>query len=138
MMWTPSHTALRSQCKKTSSNQNEHKQVGGQKDFGKTAHYVEIIQEIWHLLKGVTRYSEMDIGHAFHQIAVHPGSHHISTFRTHEGLHLFKVLFFRGSPDSELFHYKIKEALHGLPGCHSIHNNIFVCPEEHETNLALP
>ena len=81
----------------------------------------------------------MDLSHGFHQIALHPDSRYISTFRTHEGLHRFKVLFFRTSPASELFHNKIKEALCGLPGCISIHDNILIygkTPEEHETNLS--
>ena len=43
------------------------------------------------------------------------------------------------SPASELFHNKIKEALCGLPGCISIHDNILIygqTPEEHETNIS--
>ena len=81
----------------------------------------------------------MDLSHGFHQIALHPDSCYISTFRTHEGLHRFKVLFFGASLASKLFHNKIKEALHGLPGCISIHDNILIYGktlEEHETNLS--
>ena len=81
----------------------------------------------------------MDLSDGFHQIVLHPNSHYISSFRTHEGLHRFKVLFFRTSPASELFHNKIKEALRGLPRCISIHDNILIygkTPEEHETNLS--
>ena len=58
----------------------------------------------------------MDLSHGFHQITLHPDFCYISTFRTHEGQHQFKVLFFGVSPASELFHNKIKEALHRLPG----------------------
>ena len=81
----------------------------------------------------------MDLSHDFHQISLHPDSRYISTFRTHKGLHQFKVLFFGASPDSDLFHNKIKEALRGLPGGISIHDNILIygkTPEEHETNLS--
>ena len=81
----------------------------------------------------------MDLSHGFHQIALHPDSHYISSFRTHEDLHRFKVLFFGASPASELFHNKIKQALSGLPGYISIHDNILIygkTPEEHETNLS--
>ena len=109
------------------------------KALKRTAHHTETIQEIRHLLKGATQYSKMDLSHGFHQIALHPDSHYISTFRTHEGLHRFKVLFFRASPASELFHNKIKEALCHLPGCISIHDNILIYGktlEEHETNLS--
>ena len=81
----------------------------------------------------------MDLSHGFHQIALHPDSHYISTFRTHESLHQFRVLFFGASPASELFYNKIKEALRDLPGCISIHDNILIYEktlEEHETNLS--
>ena len=109
------------------------------KALKRTAHHVEMIQEIQHLLKGATRHSEMDLSHGFHQITLHPDSRYISTFRTHEGLGRFKILFFGASPASELFHNKIKEALRSLPGCISIHDNILIygkTPEEHETNLS--
>ena len=109
------------------------------KALKRTAHHVKTIQEIRYLLKGATHYSKMNLSHGFHQIALHPDSRYISTFRTHEGLHGFKVLFFGASLASKLFHNKIKEALHGLPGCISIHDNILIYGktlEEHETNLS--
>ena len=108
------------------------------KALKRTAHHVETIQEIQHLLKGATRYSEMDLSHGFHQIALHPDSCYISTFRTHEGLNRFKVLFFRASPASELFHNQ-RGTPRSLPRCISIHDNILIygkTPEEHETNLS--
>ncbi len=104
----------------------------------RTKRHVETIQEIRHKLQGATRFSEMDVGHGYHQIALAENSRYIGTFQTHEGLHRFKVLFFGASPATELFHDRVKAALAGLPGCTSIHDNILVwdrTPEEHEANL---
>ena len=76
--------------------------------------------------------------HGFHQIKLAEDSRAISTFRTHEGLHRFKVLFFGPSPVSDLFHELVSQALHRLPGCASIHDNILVwgkTPDDHLQNL---
>ena len=103
-----------------------------------TKKHVITVQEMRHKLKGATRFSEMDMKHGFHQIRLAQDSRAISTFRTHEGLHRFKVLFFGPSPAPDLFHERVSQALHGLPGCVSIHDNILVwgkTPEEHLANL---
>ena len=63
------------------------------KSLKDTAHHVETIQEIRHLLKGATHYSKMDPSDEFHQMSLHPDSSYFSTFRMHEGLHRVKVLF---------------------------------------------
>jgi hypothetical protein len=108
------------------------------KALKRTKRHVETIQEMRHKLKGATRFSEMDMGHGFHQIALAEDSRSMGTFQTHEGLHRFKVLFFGPSPAPDLFHDRIKSALHGLEGCTSIHDNIIVwgnTPQEHENNL---
>ena len=92
-----------------------------------TKRHIETVQEIRHKLKGATRFSEMDLGHGYHQIALSEESRYMSTFQTHEGLHRFKVLFFGAAPASELFHDRIKAAVKDLPGVISIHDNILVC-----------
>ena len=96
------------------------------------------MQEIRHKLEGATRFREVDLRDAYHQISLDEDSRHISTFMTHEGLHQFKVLFFGATPATDLFHQKIKGALKGLKGCTSIHDNILVWgkdAKEHEENL---
>ncbi len=108
------------------------------KALHRTKCHVETIQEIRHKLQGATQFSEMDMGHGYHQIALAENSQYIATFQTHEGLHRFKVLFFGASPATELFHDRVKAALAGLRRCTSIHDNILVwghTPEEHEVNL---
>ena len=103
-----------------------------------TTQHIETVQEIRHRLKGATRFSEVDLRDAYHQLALNEESRHISTFMTHEGLHRFKVLFFGAAPATDIFHRKIKGALTGLKGCISIHDNILVWgkdAKEHEENL---
>ena len=103
-----------------------------------TPRHVETVQEIRHKLKGAKYFSEMDMGHGYHQISLAEESRHISTFRTHEGLHRFKVLFFGASPATDIFHDRVKASLEGLEGCTSIHDNIIVwgkTEEEHYNNL---
>lgn len=108
------------------------------KAIKRTKTHVETIQEIRHRLKGATRFSDMDMSHGFHQVALAEESRYIATFRTHEGLHRFKVLFFGPTSAPDIFHAKIKQALVGLEGCVSIHDNILVWGKdahEHERNL---
>jgi hypothetical protein len=108
------------------------------KALNRTKRHVPTITEIRHKLKGATRFSEMDMGHGYHQIGLEKESRSISTFQTHEGLHRFKVLFFGASPATDLFHERVSAALDGLNGCTSIHDNILVwgsTDEEHEANL---
>ena len=62
-----------------------------------TKQHIETIQEMRHKLQGATRFSEMDLSHGYHQVALAEKSRDISTFQTHEGLHRFKVLFFGAS-----------------------------------------
>ena len=103
-----------------------------------TTQHIETVQEIRHKLEGATRFSEVDLRDAYHQLGLNEESRHISTFMTHEGLHRFKVLFFGAAPATDMFHRKIKGALTGLKGCTSIHDNILVWgkdAKEHEENL---
>lgn len=74
------------------------------KALHRTKRQLETIQDIKHKLLGVTRFSEMEMGHGYHQIALAEDSRHMATFQTHEGLHRFKVLFLGACPTTELFH----------------------------------
>ena len=104
----------------------------------RTKQHIETVQEIRHKLTGAMRFSELDLGHGYHQISLDEKSRYMSTFQTHEGLHRYKVLFFGASPASDLFHDRIRAAIRGVDGAISIHDNILVwgkSPEEHEENL---
>ena len=101
-----------------------------------TTQHIETVQEIRHKLEGATRFTEVDLRDAYHQISLDEDSRHISTFMTHEGLHQLKVLFFAATPATDLYHRKIKSALTGLKGCTSIHDNMWgKDTKEHEENL---
>ena len=100
----------------------------------RTKTHIPSVGELRHKLKGAVRFSELDMTHGYHQIALDPESRVLSCFRSHEGLHRFKVLFFGAKPASDIFHAKISKALAGLPGVISLHDNILVwgnTPEEH-------
>ena len=104
----------------------------------RTPRHVTTVQEMRHKLAGATVFSELDMSHGFHQLKLAENSRHFGTFRTHEGLHRFKVLFFGAAPASDIFHARISEAMAGLEGCMSIHDNILVwgrTPAEHAKNL---
>ena len=103
-----------------------------------TPRHVETVQEMRHKMRDAKFFTEMDMGHAFHQIALSEDSRAVATFRTHEGLHRFKVLFFGAAPATDLFHERIRATLEGLEGCTNIHDNIIVwgrTEEEHTKNL---
>ena len=57
----------------------------GNKALHRTKRHVETIQEIRHKLQGATRFSEMGMGHGYHQISLADDSRYIGTFQTHEG-----------------------------------------------------
>ena len=57
----------------------------GNKALHRIKRHVETIQEIRHKLQGATRFSEMDMGHGYHQIGLAEDSRYIGTFQTHEG-----------------------------------------------------
>ena len=101
-----------------------------------TPRHVETIQEIRHKLKGAKYFAELDMSHGYHQVSLAEESRHISTFRTHEGLHRFKVLFFGAKPATDLFHAKVRQSLERSPKCLSIHDNILIWGNDEEEFLA--
>ena len=108
------------------------------KAIRRTPRHVTSVSEMRHMLAGATVFSELDMTHGFHQLALAEESRTMGTFRTHEGLHRFKVLFFGASPASDIFHDRISATLRGLTGCTSIHDNILVwgkTADEHAANL---
>ena len=108
------------------------------KAIRRTPRHVTTVSEMRHMLAGATVFSEMDMSHGFHQLSLAEESRILGAFRTHEGLHRFKVLFFGASPASDIFHERISATLQGLSGCTSIHDNILVwgkTTDEHAANL---
>ena len=77
----------------------------------KPTHYaVPTINELRHQLNGATRFTKLDLRHAFHQIKFVNKSHHLTTFYTHMGLFCFKRLVMGTSSASQEFHEKFRIA----------------------------
>ena len=47
---------------------------------------VPTLDEMLEKFNGCTVFSKLDLRHGYHQIELHPGSRHITTFSTHIGL----------------------------------------------------
>ena len=62
------------------------------KDAIMTKYHVITPQEVRHQLKGSRWFTEMDIGHGFHQLPLDRETSNRSVFRTHEGLQRMKRL----------------------------------------------
>ena len=59
-----------------------------------TKYHIITPQEVRQQLKGARYFSELDMGHGFHQVPLDPDTSRRSVFQTHEGLHRMKRLFF--------------------------------------------
>ena len=104
--------------------------------YSKTKFMFKLYKKIRYKLKGITRFSGLDLSHGFHQVSLHEHSRHISIFQTHEGLHRFKTIFSGGFPASRIVHDQIRSALRGPLGCISI-QIAFFCMENHQKNMKL-
>ena len=101
-----------------------------------TKYHVPLAEEVRHSLAGAQVFSELDMGNAFHQVRLHEDSQVV--FRTHEGLHRMKRLFFGPTNSTGIFHHQIQKAFTGVKGCITIHDNILVHGETvQEHNKAL-
>ena len=101
-----------------------------------TKYHVPTPQEIRHELEGATIFTELDMVNGFHQVPLEKSSQIV--FRTHEGLHRMKRLFFGPKNSSGIFHHEVKKTFTGVPGCITIHDNVLVygsSEEEHNRNL---
>ena len=95
-------------------------------------------QEVRHQLRGSKWFTEMDMGHGFHQLPLHKETSNRSVFRTHEGLHRMKRLYFGPMSATGIFHHTVQKIFRGLEGCITIHDNVLVhgrTKKEHDRNL---
>ena len=103
-----------------------------------TKYHITTPQEVRHSIKGAKYFSEMDMGHGFHQVPLDPETSRKSVFQTHEGLHRMKRLYFGPMSATGIFHHAVHQQFAGIPGCISIHDNVLVygaTVEEHNMNL---
>ena len=70
-----------------------------------TKYHMVTPQEIRHNLEGAEYFSEMDMGHGYHQLPLHQDSSKISVFQSHEGLHRMHRLYFGPKSSSDIFHH---------------------------------
>ena len=92
-----------------------------------TKYHVPLAEEVRHTLAGARVFSELDMGNAFHQVKLQKDSQVV--FRTHEGLHRMRRLFFGPTNSTGIFHHQIQKAFAGVTGCVTIHDNILVYGE---------
>ena len=105
----------------------------------KRTHYpIPTVQELRHAFHGATRYTKLDMNHAFHQMPLSKESRHLTNFRTHQGIYRFKRLVMGASPASEEFHEKLRRAICDLDGHVQIKDDIIVygrTQDEHDQHL---
>ncbi|KAF0292806.1 uncharacterized protein FJT64_009280 [Amphibalanus amphitrite] len=65
------------------------------KAIRRTPRHVTTVAEMRHMLEGARVFSELDMSHGFHQLALAEESRKMGAFRTHEGLHRFKTQEFQ-------------------------------------------
>ena len=104
----------------------------------RTKYHIQTPQEIRHDLKEAKIFSEMDMGHGYHQLLIDEETSKKAIFQTHEGVHRMKRLYFGPTAATGIFHNEIHKALTGLKGTTNIHDNLLVWgsnEEEHRQNL---
>ena len=93
----------------------------------KPTHYaLPTVNELRHQLNGATRFTKLDLRHAFHQIKLANKSRRLTTFYTHMGLFRFKRLVMGASPAIQEFHEKFRIALLDLQGVLQIEDDLLI------------
>ena len=108
------------------------------KGITRTKYHIQTPQEIRHDLKEAKIFSEMDMGHGYHQLEIDEETSNNAIFETHEGIHRMKRLYFGPTAATGIFHNEIHKALTGLKQTTNIHDNLLVWgrnEEEHRSNL---
>ena len=105
----------------------------------RTQYHIQTPQEIRHELKEAKFFTEMDMGHGYHQLEIDEETKDKAIFQTHEGVHRMERLYFGPTAASGIFHNEVRTALNGLKSTTNIHDNILVWginEEDHLRNLA--
>ena len=90
----------------------------------KPTHYaLPTVSELRHQLNGATRFTKLDLCHAFHQIKLANKSRRLTTFYTHVGLFHFKRLVMGASQE---FHEKFRIALLDLQSVLQIEDDLLI------------
>ena len=89
-------------------------------------YHVQTPQKIRLELKEATRFSEVDLGWAFHQLFLDKESKNKSVFQTHEELHYMERLYISPTVASGILHGEVYKTFGELVSITNIHDNIFV------------
>ena len=93
----------------------------------KPTHYaLPTVNQLRHQLNGATRFTKLDLRHAFHQIKLANKSRGLTTFYTHMRLFRFKRLVMGASPASQEFHIKFRMVLLDLQGVLQIEDDLLI------------
>ena len=104
----------------------------------RTHHPYPTSEEILHDLNGSKFFSKIDLKECYHQIELAESSRHLTTFKTHVGLRLYKRLPYGASVGSEICQHVIGQVLEGWPNTRNIADDILVhgtTKEEHDKYL---
>lgn len=92
----------------------------------RTKFHVQTPQEIRHELKEAKFFSEMDMGWAYHQMAIYEETKSQAIFQSHEGLHRMERLYFGPTASSGIFHNEVRKIFADKRGVTNLHDNILV------------
>ena len=73
-----------------------------------------------------TVFSKLDISSGYHQLELHPSSRYITTFRTHNGRYMYKILNFGISSASEIFQEPIRKVISHIEPTKNISDDIII------------
>ena len=89
-------------------------------------HLLPTLDEVIHNLNGATVFSKLDLNQGYHQLSLHPGSRHITTFSTHIGLFRYKSLSFGINAAAEKFQNVIASAIGDIPIVKNISDDVII------------
>ena len=84
------------------------------------------LDELIHDLNGAIVFSKLDLSSGYHQLELHPSSRYITTFRTHNGLCMYKKLNFGISSASEIFQEHVRNVISHIESTRNISDDIII------------
>ena len=94
-------------------------------------HPIPTMEETLQNVGGAKVFAKLDMNMAFHQIELDVDSRDITTFAGPNGLYRYKRLLFGVNMATEKFQHIMWQIVQGLPGVHSMHDDIRVVADNH-------
>ncbi len=92
------------------------------------------MEDLFTELAGASHYSQIDLSSAYHQLPLHPDSHNLTAFITHEGLFRFTRVPFVLSSAPSAFQKMMQTVLKKLDGVNNYLGDIIVHGNSQETH----